>query len=612
MQNLFKIIRPVVLFIFLSCLSAEIKGIDAGRIAEAIDSIAKEHNIPSVAYAIVNSDRIIVSGASGYASIENGIPATSHTVYRVGSLSKTFIALGILNLVYEGKLRLDDPLSKITPELQVENRWEERSPVLLRHLLEHTAGFRDLYLRDFILPEDTPLPDVTESVMREPRYLVSRWEPGTRNAYSNPGYTILGYIIQKYSGMSYDSYIKEILFDPLDMHNSDFLGSDHSNLAVSYNKNGNPQTPLPIFDHPAGYLHTTPDDMAKFLRFMLLSGQTEFVNFMTPDWFRLMERPSSIIGADYEMVGYGLGLYGTIVKGHLGFGHDGGINEYISSFACFRDPGVAYYFTVTTMDGNFSQELSRYLHDLLLTERMIFTSNFLEDTDIIEGWYIPKSYRMALVRMLNDLFDPVRLRVEDDTLRLISFGGEKTDLISLTRGYYRTEGSPVATHFIGEYGNKIVISSSYGHAGGYFEKTTSFRALWKTWGFIISHLVFILVAVVYFVNYLVARIKKLEVNPKPMIWPATGLLFFIIMLIMLIRLTSVAFLGTVNIFSVAVAIFSGLYALCFAFGILSFRKGKTHKAGWKSIPLYLGYTAWAFILILMASYGHMPVTTWIW
>ncbi len=195
MRNLYKPIRPVVLYMFLSCLSAELNGTDAGRIPKAIDSIAREHNIPSVAYAIVSTDSIIVAGATGYANLEMAIPATSRTVYRVGSLSKTFIALGILNLVYEGKLRLDDPLSKITPELPVVNRWEERSPVLLRHLLERTAGFRDLYLKDFNIPEGTPLTDVTESVMREPRYLVSRWEPGTRNAYSNPGYTAWAFIL---------------------------------------------------------------------------------------------------------------------------------------------------------------------------------------------------------------------------------------------------------------------------------------------------------------------------------------------------------------------------------------------------------------------------------
>lgn len=608
-------VRKFKLILFLVagfCLSAETDGQDAENIISSIDSIAREHEIPSVAFAVVNNDSVIVAGAVGYANLEAGILATARTVYRIGSVTKTFISLGILRLVYEGKLDLDDPLAEVVPEVPVVNPWEDSHPVLLRHLLEHTSGFRDLYLSDFLISEGTPLPAMKDAVMRQPDYWVCRWQPGTRNAYSNPGYSLLGYIIEKYSGKSYDEYLTEILLEPLGMHDSDFLGRDHSRLALSYDASQDPQTPLPIMDHPAGYLHTTPEDMAKFIRFMLLSGQVDDFCFLPEDLFREMETPSSIIGAGNDMIGYGLGVFATAAKGHIGSGHDGGIDEYLSSYVCFRDQGVAYYFTITRMDGPASSKIAEYFRELLLDERIPVSDNILQYTEDIEGWYKFGSYRLSLVKILHDLFDPVRLEVTDDTLRMKGFTGETSNLISLGGGYYRTEGSPRPTHFIGEYDNKVVISSSFGESGGYFEKTGAFRAIWKTWGFVISHLVFILIAVIYFVNYLVVRIKKREINASPMIWPALGLLSFVLMLLSFSRLNSVYLIATVNFFSVAVAVFSAFFALTFVFGILSLRRGKTHQKLWKRAPLLIGYVAWAFILILFASYGHMPVTTWIW
>jgi hypothetical protein len=496
------------------------------------------------------------------------------------------------------------------PEVPVVNEWEADHPVILMHLLEHTAGFRDIYLRDFIIPEGTPLPGIREAVSREPDYFTCRWKPGTRNAYSNPGYTLLGYIIEKYSGQPYHDYLSENLFKPLEMKGTDFLGRDHGRLAFSYDRSGNRVTPLPILDHPAGYLHSTPDDMAKFIRFMLLPGSGYF-KFMPEEAFRQMETPSSIAGANNKMIGYGKGLFTSVAMGNTGVGHDGGIDEYLSSFVCFRDKGVAYYFTITRMNGNASSELSSYLQDLLLTAVEPASENRPEDISVsIEGWYIPKSYRFRIAKLAHDLFDPVRLAVKDDTLRLKGITGPERKLISLDEGYFRAEESPLPTHYIGEYENTIVISSSF--SDGYYEKTSAFAAQWKTWGFIVSLITFILTSLIYLVNYIQVKVKKSAINAWPMLWPAAGLVSFILTLVFFSRMTSVTLLGTVNVYSVAVAIFSGLFALFFAIGVNSTRYGKTHIAIWKRVPLISGYIAWGYMVLLFALYGHMPLTTWIW
>ncbi len=649
---------PVLAMIY-TCLTADVNAQDAGAISSAIDSIAREHGIPSVAFAVVNRDSIIVADAiglaAGYEDPERGVPATSRSVYRVGSVTKTFIALGIMHLVYEGKLDLEDRLSDIVPEVPVKNRWEESHTVRLRHLLEHTTGFRDLFLADFAVPEGTPLPDLKDAVMREPDYWVSRWQPGTRCAYSNPGYSLLGYIIEKFSGKPYNEYLEDILLRPLGMRDSDFLGRNSERLAMSYDRQGNLQTPLPIMDHPAGYLHSTSEDMARFIRFMLVRGATDQVSngpgvtdqlvdrpggtghergtggterevdpfiqsgsdhgnswFMPERLFRKMERPSSIIGAGNDMLGYGMGLYSTVSRGNIGSGHDGGIDEYLSSFACYHDAGVAYYFTITTMDGQAAGAITEYMQETLLEEIFPVTENIPEHPENIEGWYSFGSYRLALARILHDLFDNIKIEVVDDTLRMSGFTGEGRNLVSLGSGYYRTGESPLPTHWLGEYDGKMVVSSSFGAEGGYYEKTGIFPALGKTWALIISINIFIITSLIYFINYMVVRAKKIRVNAMPMIWPALGFLCLVLVIVTFGGMTSVYLLATPNARSVTVAVFSALFAICLVGGLLSFRRGKTHRKPWQKAPLLLGYAAWIYIVLLLALYGHMPVTTWIW
>jgi CubicO group peptidase (beta-lactamase class C family) len=585
---------------------------DLHAISAAVDSIALEYNLPSVAFAIVTADGLSIAGAMGYADKEKGIPATGGTVYRVGSISKTFIALGIMNLVHEGELSLDDRLANIVPEVAVNNRWEESHPVLLRHLLEHTAGFRNLYLKDFVIAEDTPLPDLHDAVMRQPAYHVSLWPPGTRSVYSNPGYTLLGYIIEKYSGMPYHEYIEEMIFRPLGMENSDFLGRNKDRLAISYDRKGNPQIPRPILDHPSGFLHTSHVDMARFIRFMLERGDAGYGEFMPGELFRIMERPSSITGAGNDKLGYGMGLYSTVAKGNLGAGHDGMIEEYFSSFICFHDAGAAYFFTITHFNPTAAAALAGYFRDTLLDEIVPESENIAGHPDGIEGWYRPGFYAFAMARMMHDLFDPVKLEIVNDTLRKSGFAGPATSLISLGNGYYRTADSPSPTHWIGIHEGRAVISSSYGQHAGYFEKTSAFVALWKTWGLLISLNLFFLTSLVYLAYYLVLRSRKSSVNAGPMIWPAFGLICLILTLLLLGRLTSLPLLAIPNFWSVLAAVFSGLFAIFLAIGLISFSKGITHIKIWKRVPLYLGYAAWAYIALLLGFYGHMPLTTWIW
>jgi CubicO group peptidase (beta-lactamase class C family) len=369
---IFRIVCFLILFYF--SLSNQIFGqdkfTDYNILKSKVDSIAAAHRVPSIGFAMVNRDSILVSGAVGVANREENIAATEETVYRVGSVTKSFIAIGILKLVQDGIISLDDQITDLVPEITIQNRWSDQSPVLLRHLLEHTSGFRDLYIQDFVADEEMPLPSMEESIQRRPDYWVSRWEPGTRHAYSNPGYSLLGVIINKFSGRNYDQYLKDILLDPLLMKNSDFLGRNVTNLAMSYDKKGNPQVPSPLFDHSAGFLHSTPRDMARFVQFMLNEGSVHNnLKVLDPEIFHKMESPSSIIGADLGLIGYGMANYAIVSRGFIGYGHNGGLQEYLSSYVYFPDPGNGYYFTLTNSNFEAYEAVSKLFQSYCLPVR---------------------------------------------------------------------------------------------------------------------------------------------------------------------------------------------------------------------------------------------------
>lgn len=609
----FKMKKLFILLIASVTVCFSITAQDAGYIKIMLDSIAGAHNIPSIGFAVVNSDSVIVADAVGVVDLESGLPAGPVTVYRIGSSTKSFIAMGIMRLVQEGRISPDDRLSDLMPHLEMHNRWEETHPVLLKHLLEHTAGFRDLTLADLYDKKGSVPASLEEVIRRRPGYFRTQWKPGTRHAYSNPGYSLLGYIIESYSGKSYAAYLEELILGPLEMRNSDFYGRDHGNLALSYNKDMQAETPYLIFDHPAGYLHSTPGDMAKFLQFML--GRTDRPNsgfLLEPELLGLMERPNSIVGAESGMIGYGSGLYATAARGNTGYGHGGGINEYLTDFVYFPEAGIAWYYTMTRMDGEANEAVNDFLKGYLLPERETLNEPVDADYGLIEGWYGKAAYRMEFTRIIMDVLEHIRLEQEGDTLFLITLTGERQAVFPLGDGLFRTAGTDMPTHFIGKYERKTVISSSHGMFGSYFEKTTAFSALWRFVLMVVSINMFILLGLSFTINYLAGRLRKQKNNLKPAGWMALGLLSLILMIVSFSQMQSVTLLSTINPFSVLVMVFSALFGLSLIGGLFSFRKGATHRAKWKRILVYGGYGAWSVIVLFLAFYKLMPVITWLW
>jgi CubicO group peptidase (beta-lactamase class C family) len=264
---------------------------DTGRLEKIkaafaiIDSIYKKHatdnHFPAIAFGLVVDGQLVYKNSYGYTDIEKKIPATSSSLFRIASMSKSFTAMAILKLRDEGKLNLDDPAYLYIPELQhLKYPTADAPQITIRHLMTHGAGF----------PEDNPwgdrqLADSDKDLMEFIGKQISFSNPpGIAYEYSNLGFALQGRIITKVSGMRYQDYIKKNILEPLGMKTTTYEYGDVAadKLAHGYrwlNEKWNEET----------LLHDTPDGSWGAMGAMI-SSIDEFAAYMA---FHLSAWPPS-------------------------------------------------------------------------------------------------------------------------------------------------------------------------------------------------------------------------------------------------------------------------------------------------------------------------------
>jgi len=176
-----------------------------------LDSQLKQRQIPGVSLAVVRNGKLEKAAGYGFADLENNVAATERTVYQWASVSKQFTAECIMMLVQDGKLRLDDPVSK-----HYASAPETWSKVTIRHLLNHTSGIKSYTSipNFFATIRKDYKPDELIGLVRD---LPLEFEPGEKWSYNNSGYYLLGLVIEKVSGKSYGDFLAARIFGPLQM-----------------------------------------------------------------------------------------------------------------------------------------------------------------------------------------------------------------------------------------------------------------------------------------------------------------------------------------------------------------------------------------------------------
>jgi CubicO group peptidase (beta-lactamase class C family) len=318
--------------------------VDAFRAAAAHALI--ETGVPGAGLALVRRDGVEWTGGVGYADREARTPVTAHTGFRVGSISKTFVAMALVQLAEDGFLNLDAPVYEVAPDLDIDNPWEDTHPVRIIHLLQHTAGFDDMHFNEMYVRATEPARSLEDVLRLNPRSRRVRWPPGTRMAYSNPGYGVAGLILEKTAAMPYEDYIQQEIFDPLEMTASSFrlTGEYESRLARGYTTpDGPPVEFTRIYLRPAGNMVSSAHDMARFVQMLLGWGELGDAFVIDPEYLGNMEQPRTTLAADAGLRnGYGSGISTRLDLPYKMLGHDGGIEGFLSRYGYSPSRDVGY------------------------------------------------------------------------------------------------------------------------------------------------------------------------------------------------------------------------------------------------------------------------------
>jgi D-alanyl-D-alanine carboxypeptidase len=199
----------------------------AARLEAHIESFASAGQFTG-SVLIASGGRVLLSKGYGMANREWSIPNTPRTKFRLGSVTKQFTATAIMQLETKGALSVDDPISRYVPDSPPS--WKD---ITIQNLLTHTSGIHDYTAPPHPLKMRDPLAPAELVVRLESPPL--DFPPGTKFNYSNSGYAVLGYIIEKISGQTYESYIKQHIFEPAGMDSS---GYDHPQTILEYRASG--------------------------------------------------------------------------------------------------------------------------------------------------------------------------------------------------------------------------------------------------------------------------------------------------------------------------------------------------------------------------------------
>ncbi|WP_400260914.1 serine hydrolase domain-containing protein [Sphingobacterium sp. SG20118] len=451
------------------------------QLLKKIEGVLRQEHMPGLMIAIVKKDSTLFSGGLGYADLEHKIKVDSTTQFHLASVTKFFVAMGIQNLIAEGKLKLRDRLQTIAPEIPYTNKWESTHPVRLVHLLEHTAGFEDIILNKMINMTGKRLIGLN-AIEAQKKSLSSRWKPGERMSYSNPGYNILGYIIEKVSGIPWNAYIQQTLFKPLAMNSTlfDLSGESGQHYAKGYDfRNGN-YTMLPFYmpssNGASSALVSNASDMTRFMHFLLNPSKSYAGTLFREHNFLDMEKVHSTLASQHGLqTGYALGndLFPNNKK--ITFRGHNGKGEGFSSWIFFnREAGLAY--TISTNCNTNLWPVSELIEDFLTKNMEIPKIHTVKiDKSKIEpmlGYYQfmnPKNEQWEFYRRI---FGGINLlSIDNDKLIINTGNGQVDSLIHVGNGLFHLKGDIIPSFVIGHdneghpffqgYGNRFYSKAPY-------------------------------------------------------------------------------------------------------------------------------------------------------
>jgi CubicO group peptidase (beta-lactamase class C family) len=369
-------------------------------LAHRVDQMLNRHPAVGLAVGIIGDGALPRFCTHGLADLASGRPITEDTVFRVASISKTFTAVAIMQMVERGLVDLDAPAADYLRTYRLVPRKPGWRPPTVRHLLTHTAGigeeisWRNLVERDF--GESFPpgrVPPLAE-FYRHGLPVIA--EPGTRFRYTDHGPTTVGQIVADVTGQPFDAYLRSHVFEPLGMTATDLLRSDRvrPTLATGYVLGSGGPEPVPDREPVTaggGGVYSSPRDMARYLAALLGGGANEHGRVLRPETLATMFAPQ--FQSDPRLPGLGLAFFRVDAGGHRAVEHQGILPGFDSQIFVAADDGVGVMgFTNGTHRGSLwlPTELGAVLDDLIGVPHPAIRTDVPQRPDVwgeLCGWY---------------------------------------------------------------------------------------------------------------------------------------------------------------------------------------------------------------------------------
>jgi CubicO group peptidase (beta-lactamase class C family)/D-alanyl-D-alanine dipeptidase len=294
-----------------------------GALKPFIQQQMTEKGLPALSIAIVDDQQIIWAQGFGMADPKNKIPATANTVYRIGSVSKLFTDIAIMQLVERGELKLDDPVSNYLPDFHPQNPFGR--PITLRQLMSHRSGLlREPPVGNYFETTEPSLAATVHSL--NGTELV--FAPNTHTKYSNAAIAVVGYVLETRKHKPFPEYLKSSVLDPMNLRSSSFEPDPAiiKNLAKAQMWTYDGLTfDAPTFQlgmAPAGSMYSTVNDLGHFVSVLLARGKTDTGALLKPETLEQMWLPQFPNAGGRT---FGLGFIVRSLDGHRLVGHGGAI-----------------------------------------------------------------------------------------------------------------------------------------------------------------------------------------------------------------------------------------------------------------------------------------------
>jgi CubicO group peptidase (beta-lactamase class C family) len=580
-------------------------------LAVQIERAVAEEGLVGVTWSLVTPEGITL-GAAGIRDASRGTRLAPSDRVHVGSVAKAMLATGVLVLATEGRLALDARVSELLPEVQIENPWSAETPLLVRHLLDHSGGLDDVrFWQVFTLRGDPDAP--LERGLGSQPVVTVRYRPGARFSYSNTSYLLLGMIIERVTGERYETWLDRALLTPLAMHGSTFTFTTQrgpaadSTLALGHFAIDVTQEAYAIPVRPASQFTTTAADMAVFARFLMSDGVVNGRPLVDGDLLRARAVPRGTEAAEAGLAaGYALGLLRRERWGITGNCHLGNIGTFRAIICVYPESQRAFFaaYNSDPEQGNFNRVDSLLASALGVPETAaVAVATPSVNPEDWDGWYVVRPNRFEQFAYLDELMGITRIAWDGATLALRPVQGTAVQLEPLGAALFRAPGRRAATHVLGRSSEGAWIVTDGLRT---YERVPRWQvvARWLSAGAGVVGLLYLWLG--GGVRTVIA-LRRRAVRDEALRWPA--LVLWLMVLAPLLYLTQPFLaIGDPTVANIALAGLTGLLPVALVLALV-----QRMRAGVASVGAVFDTVALAAALqwcVVLALWGLLPLMLW--